>query len=59
MDSHRPSDPVAAPDRTAQVLAVVLLVAMIVLSLTGKRDDKAWKMWTEPLVDWFEETTGL
>ena len=45
-------DPETPPDRTARVLAVLLLAAMIAFSATAQRDDEAWKAMTGMFRAW-------
>lgn len=42
-------NPVEPPDRATAVVAVLVLLGLIVFTAVGPRDDKAWKMWVDPL----------
>ncbi|MCB9758540.1 MAG: hypothetical protein H6739_01740 [Alphaproteobacteria bacterium] len=52
------TEPEPAPDLTARILAVLLLVAMVIFSVTGDRDDKAWEAMTDPVKDWWGDHFG-
>lgn len=41
-----------APDRTARVLSVLVLAAMIAFSATANRDDEAWKAMIKVFDGW-------
>ena len=47
-----------APSKTTQVVAVLLLISMIALSVTGDRDDKAWTWMTTQVEGWFGGADG-
>jgi hypothetical protein len=49
-----PEAPSERPSTSTMIVAVLLLVAMVVFSVTGDRDDKAWKFMTEQASGWFQ-----
>ncbi len=42
------------PSTSTRVVAVLLLLAMVVFSVTGHRDDKAWTNMTDIVSGWFK-----
>lgn len=40
------------PDRATAIAAVLVLLALVLFTAIGPRDDKAWKMWTDPVRTW-------
>jgi hypothetical protein len=40
------------------IAALVLIVAMLSFTAMAKRDDKAWKGWTDPVKAWVKQVTG-
>jgi hypothetical protein len=46
------------PSLPSVIAALVLIVAMLAFTITAKRDDKAWKGWTDPVKAWVKQVTG-
>ena len=46
------------PSLPSAIAALVLIVAMLAFVVTAKRDDKAWKGWTDPVKAWVKQVTG-
>lgn len=62
---HDPPPPVdeaaeldAPPSLPSAIAALVLIVAMLSFTVMAKRDDKAWKGWTDPVKAWVKQVTG-
>ncbi|MCK6524247.1 hypothetical protein L6R49_22810 [Myxococcota bacterium] len=46
------------PSVPSAIAALVLIVAMLSFTVMAKRDDKAWKGWTDPVKAWVKQVTG-